>query len=187
MILQTHTHVLHDHDLTLRPMTEADWDILLAWNNDPEVLYYAEGDDITSRSLDDMQAIYRFVSQSGFCFVMEAIGQPVGECWLQQMNLERIQQKYPHADCRRIDLMIGEKGLWGQGYGTRTIRLLVRFAFEQERADYVFGCDIADYNLRSQKAFQKVGFSLDTTILQSAGGKAQACFDYVLSRADFSS
>jgi hypothetical protein len=25
-------------------MVEADWGLLLKWNNDPEVLYYAEGD-----------------------------------------------------------------------------------------------------------------------------------------------
>ena len=43
---------------------------------------------------------------------------PIGECWLQQMNLERILQRYPKADSRHIDSMIGVKELWGQGLGT---------------------------------------------------------------------
>jgi RimJ/RimL family protein N-acetyltransferase len=102
------------------------------------------------------------------------------------MNLERILQRYPDQDCRRIDLMIGEKTLWGKGLGTRTIRLLTRFAFEQEKVDYVFGCDIADYNPRSQKAFQKAGYQIATRIEQSLGSKAQYLYDFVLSQAAYS-
>ena len=98
-------------------MTEDDWDILLKWNSDPEVLYYSEGDNITSRNLEEVQGIYRWVSQTAFCFMIEVGGMPIGECWLQRMNLERILEKYPNADCRRIDLMIGEKAFWGQGLG----------------------------------------------------------------------
>jgi len=36
-------------------MTEGDWDLLLKWNNDPDVLYRAEEDDITSRTLHEVQ------------------------------------------------------------------------------------------------------------------------------------
>jgi RimJ/RimL family protein N-acetyltransferase len=181
--LRTHDITLRDGDLVLRPMTEADWDILLTWNNDPEVLYYAESDDVTSRTLEDMRGIYCAVSQTGFCFMIELDRQPIGECWLQRMNLERIARKYPGADCRRIDLMIGAKASWGRGYGTRVIVLLTRFAFEHEHADYVFGCDVADYNLGSQKVFQKAGYQLDGRCEQPDGSKARFCFDFVVSRA----
>ena len=34
------------------------------------------------------------------------------------MNLQRIVAQFPDKDLRRIDLMIGEKELWGCGYGT---------------------------------------------------------------------
>src|SRR5262249_61705775 len=127
-------------------MTEDYLDILLKWNSDPEVLYYSEGDNITSRNMEDVQEMYRWVSQTAFCFMIEVSGMPIGECWLQQMNLERILEKYPNADCRRIDLMIGEKAFWGQGLGTEVIRLLTELAFEREKADLVFGCEVADYN-----------------------------------------
>ncbi len=40
--LRTHDIHLSDGPLHLRPMTEDDWDTLLPWNNDPEVLYYIE-------------------------------------------------------------------------------------------------------------------------------------------------
>ncbi len=185
--LHKHDVRLQDANLVLRPMTENDWDILLKWNNDPDVLYYAEGDDVTARSLEDIQTIYRHVCANSLCFIIEWNGQPIGECWLQRMNLDRIKQKYPDKDCRRIDLMIGEKNLWGRGIGTRAIRLLVKLAFAQEGADMVFGCDIADYNLRSQRAFQNVGFVLDATHERSEGSKATFEYDYILRRADFKS
>ena len=185
MELREHTITLRQYPLVLRPLTEGDWDILLEWNNDPEVLYYAEGDDLSSRSLEEVQAIYRSVSQSAFCFIIEESGQATGECWLQRLNLDRLLRLYPNADCRRIDLSIGNKTLWGRGIDTAVIRLLTHFAFTHEHADFVFGCDVADYNLASQKAFQKAGYQLHSTIPQAAGAKARFCLDFVLRRADF--
>jgi RimJ/RimL family protein N-acetyltransferase len=113
MELRLHTFTLKQESLVLRPLTEDDWNILLQWNSDPEVLYYAEGDDVTSRSLEEIQAIYRTVSQSAFCFIIEYEQQPIGECWLQNLYLDRLLHAHPNTDCRRIDLMIGNKQLWG--------------------------------------------------------------------------
>ena len=101
------------------------------------------------------------------------------------MNLERILQRYPAYDCRRIDLVIGDKALWGQGLGTEVIRLLSAFAFEKEGADLVFGCDIADYNPASRKAFQKAGYSVDAQREQLTGKKARYCYDLVLTREGY--
>ena len=111
--LKQHHITLQGERVTLRPMTEGDWDILLKWNSDPEVLYFSEGDDVKAYSLEQVQEIYRNTSQKAFCFTIELNGMPIGECWLQRMNLERILRRYPDLDCRRIDLMIGEKQLWG--------------------------------------------------------------------------
>lgn len=182
MKLREHQIILQGEKVFLRPMTEADWDILLKWNSDPDVLFYTEGDDIEAYNLQKVQEIYRHISQKAFCFIIEVDGNPIGECWLQQMNLERILRKYPELDCRRIDLMIGEKAFWGQGLGTEVIRLLTNFAFEQEGADLVFGCDIADYNLASLKAFQKIGYQIDSEIPQPLNNKARFRYDLVLKR-----
>lgn len=171
--------------IELRPMTEGDWNILTRWNNDPDVLYYAEGDDVTSRKLEEVQHIYRSVSHQAFCFIIELDQKPVGEGWLQRMNLKRILQRYPGLDCRRIDLTIGEKEYWGKGVGTETIRLLTEFGFSEQGADMIFGCDIADYNLRSLRAFQKVGYEIVAKIEQPAGRKANYVQDVALAREGF--
>ena len=99
-------------------MTEPDWDVILAWNNDPDVLYFSEGDDVRSRTLDEVHRIYRSVCSRAFCFIIEYEDRPIGECWLQEMNLQRIFKRYPGRDLRRIDIAIGEPQRWGRGLGT---------------------------------------------------------------------
>ena len=84
------------------------------------------------------------------------------------MNLQRIVAQFPDKDLRRIDLMIGEKELWGRGYGTEAIGLLVEFGFQKERADAIFAPVAAD-NHRSQRAFQKNGFTCHARIQEPDG------------------
>ena len=178
--LRSHDVVLADGDLALRPMTEDDWDVLLAWNNDPEVLYYAEGGDVTRRTLAEVQAMYRGVSRNAYVFVAELEGVPVGECWLQRMNLERILSRFPpETDLRRIDLTLGERALWGRGLGTRTVALLTTFAFETCKVAAVFACDVADYNPASRRVFEKNGYLEYQAVAQPSGAKAKAVFDLV--------
>jgi RimJ/RimL family protein N-acetyltransferase len=169
----------------LRPLTEGDWDVLYRWNNDPQVLYYAEGDETTARSRQEVQDLYCWVCQKAFCFLIEADGVPVGECWLQEMNLHRVLRRSLYLDCRRIDLMIGEKAYWGHGIGTAAIRLLTAFGFEQCGADVIYGCDIADYNVRSRKAFQRVGYALVGEIRGEPGDKTRVCYDLALTKKAF--
>ena len=180
--LKTHNITLQGKRVVLRAMTEHDWEVLLKWNRDPEVLYFAEGDNVSQYRLEEVQKIYRSVSQNAFCFIIELNKAPIGECWLQKMNLERILTRHAGQDCRRIDLMIGEKALWGQGLGTETIRLLAKFGFERERADAIFACDVADHNIRSIRAFQKAGFAVYATVPQPPTNKARNRYDLILTR-----
>jgi RimJ/RimL family protein N-acetyltransferase len=185
--LRQHDVHLQDGTLSLRPMTEDDWDLLQPWHNDPEVLYYSEGDDVTSRGLDEIQEIYRGVSQHAFVFMAVLEGRAIGDGWLQEMNLERILTRYPKPmDLRRIDLQIGERSLWGQGWGTRMIGLLTRFGFEVCRADAIFGCCVADYNPRSRRAFARNGYVVDQVIPEAPGRKAKEIYDMVLGRREWS-
>lgn len=182
MILCEHSITLHGALVTLRPMTEDDWGLLLMWNSDPEVLYFSDGDDVSGYDLETVQSIYRSVSQNAICFIVELRGQPIGEGWLQRMNMDRILAKYPAEDCRRIDLVIGEKQFWGQGLGTDTIRTLTRFGFESEKADLIFGL-VSDYNERSWRAFQKVGYEVHDIIPDPPGMKSKVSYDLVISQA----
>jgi RimJ/RimL family protein N-acetyltransferase len=149
------------------------------------VLYFSEGADVSSYTLEQVQEIYRGISQKAFCFIVEVDGQPVGEGWLQEMNLARILDRYPGKDCRRIDLLIGERRLWGRGIGSEMIRLITAFGFLQEKADIIFGIEIADYNPRSLRAFQKSGYEVVETIAYPERGKSKHGYDVMLTRERF--
>ena len=111
---------------------------------------------------------------------IEVDSEPVGECWLQGMNLDRVAEAHPGADVRRIDLALA-KAAWGRGIGSAAIALLVEFVFGTAGADFVYAMDIADYNPRSRRAFERAGFALATTHLHESG-KARETYDFALSR-----
>jgi RimJ/RimL family protein N-acetyltransferase/mannose-6-phosphate isomerase-like protein (cupin superfamily) len=154
--MREHDVHLRGERVVLRPMTEDDWEHVLAWNADPEVLMWSDG-TAKIRPEDDTKDIYRSVSRFAFVFIIEHEGEPIGECWLQQMNLPEFLSAYPGKDLRRIDLMIGRKDLWGQGLGTDTIQTLAKFGFEQQGVDGIFGI-VESENIRSRRAFEKAGF-----------------------------
>ena len=183
--LKTHTVHLHTPRLRLRPVTQTDWGTLLRWNQDPHVLYYADASDTTAYTLDQIKRIYSAISQAAFCFMAELEGQPLAEAWLQQMNLSRIIEAHPEQDCRRIDLSIGEKQHWNKGQGPEIIGALVDFGFTGQRADLIFGCDIADYNPRSRAAFARAGFRVVAETAQPPGGKARSACHMCISRAEW--
>jgi len=177
MTIRPHHVTLRGEKVVLRPMSEDDRPTLLRWNSDPEVLYFSEGNEVQSYTLEQVQAIYRGVSQAAFCFIAEVRGQPIGEGWLQEMNLPYLRERHAGEDCRRIDLVIDEKTLWGKGVGSEMIALLTRFGFEGEHADVIYGCGIADYNPRSLRAFQKNGYEIVEKIAEPPGMKAKFCYD----------
>ena len=179
--LRIHEVTLRGEHLVLRPMTEADWDVLVRWNTDPEVLWFTEGDDVPTRTLEQVQRIYRGVSQQAICYIAELAGIPIGEGWLQEMNERRILDEYPGRDVRRIDLAIGEKRRWGQGFGTEMIRLLARLAFEEEGADLLV-CFTGGHNPRSRRAFEKAGFRVLRTVPAPDSVKTAFTYDLVLTR-----
>ncbi len=160
--LREHDVHLQGERVTLQPMTEEGWPWLLAWNADPEVLIWSDGVD-EPRPEEETKDIYRSVSLFAYNFIIEYEGEPIGECWLQKMNLPDLVERFPGRDLRRIDLSIGRKEVWGQGLGTDVLKTLVRFALEMERADGVFGM-VEKYNPRSRRTFEKAGFAGPTGI-----------------------
>jgi RimJ/RimL family protein N-acetyltransferase len=190
-IIKTHDITLYGgtgkFDIVLRPLNDELLPLLYKWNADPEVLYWTEGgeDIIRSYTPDTVHDIYGGVSQNAACFIIEVNGTPVGECWLQKMNLPDVKAMYPHSlDVRRIDMMIGEKAYWGNGIGTAFIRMLKEYAFEGEHVD-VLHCFNEDYNPRARRVWEKNGFTLALTepLPQPQKGKFQ--YHYRFTRQEY--
>lgn len=190
-IIKTHDITLYggtDKPLVLRPLCDSDLPLLYQWNADPQVLYWTEGGEAgrdISYGPELVRAIYGGVSQHAFCFLVEYDGRPVGECWLQKMNLPAVLQMYPETmDVRRIDMALGEKDCWGRGIGTAFVGMLVDFAFCGEHVD-VLHCFCEDYNIRSCRLWEKHGFTriLEEPLPASRKGKIQ--YHYRLTRQEY--
>ena len=71
-----------------------------------------------------------------------------------------------------------EKGR-GKGYGTDAVRSMVRYAFDTLRLHCVYA-EILEYNIPSQKLFQKCGFTKDGVLRARAykNGKYVDVFSY---------
>ena len=180
-----HDITLKGEKVVLRPLTEDDWPFLAKWGRDPEVLWFTEGDDVAEYSLEDIQGIFRSVSRTAFCFVIEHGGRPIGEGWLQRMNIKAISDRHPGMDLRRIDLSIGEKELWGKGLGGEAIALLTRFGFEGEKADAIFGL-VGGQNRRSVRAFMGQGYAVSRVTEEPyPATKSRFHYELVLWRGDW--
>jgi RimJ/RimL family protein N-acetyltransferase len=187
-IIKSHDVTLYggnEHDIILKPLCDEHLPLLYKWNSDPEVLYWTEGDDVLSYDEDSVHDIYGSVSQNALCFLIEVDAKPIGDCWLQKMNIPEVLAKYDNkTDVRRIDMCIGEKDYWNKGIGTAFVRMLVDYAFNGEYAD-VLHCLIGDYNTRSRRVWEKNGFSLVFVKEDKNSKKTKYEYQYALTKEQF--
>ena len=171
-VIRTHSVVLTEqfpeYTITLRPATDADIPLLASLNQDPRALALSdsEGEPYTEETV---RHIWGYVSTLAECFIVEVDGKPVGDTWLQRMNMAEILKRFPvGTDVRRIDVSIGLPEYWGRGIGTRFVGMLVKHAFETEHADVIhWWCSRS--NTRSSRVCQKNGFSFEWEKLQEDG------------------
>jgi RimJ/RimL family protein N-acetyltransferase len=75
--------------------------------------------------------------------------QPIGNCGFHNID----------GRCRsaEVGLFIGEKELWGQGYGTEVMQLLLKHAFETLNLNRL-SLDVYETNPGAIRAYEKAGF-----------------------------
>lgn len=71
-----------------------------------------------------------------------------------EIGLEGV--KWNHGDTF-VGISIGEQELWGKGFGTDAMRVILRFAFTELNLHRV-SLDVFDYNARAVRSYEKVGF-----------------------------
>jgi len=186
-IIKTHDVTLYggnDVDIILRPLCDEHLPLLYKWGGDPEVVYWSDTGNVNDFDEESVRSIYGSVSQNGLCFLAEIDQYPIGNFWLQKMNISEVSALYPGLDVRRIEAEIGEKEHWGRGIGTEIVHMLIDYAFYGENVD-VLHCFSADYNLRSQKTLLKQGFVLCGEEVVENSLRAKKEYHYRLTRQEF--
>jgi aminoglycoside 6'-N-acetyltransferase len=150
-----------DGSLTIRSLEHTPEDIahLARWLSDERVLAYYEGRDNPHDEARVMQVFYAELPAEEVPCIVEWEGRPVGYIQFYPIDQEGLT-KYGYAAGRSVfgtDQFIGEPDLWGQGIGTRMLRMMIAYLFELEGAEAVV-VDPLQQNERAIRAYEKCGF-----------------------------
>ncbi len=159
--LRTHDFTLQNGDLLLRTLRRDDFRYLRRWGRDRKVMCTLFPDKPGAGLLQRvmkwllspriLELVFGGISQAGYSFFIESNGRAVGitGAWCVEEQ-ERVW---------RVPIVIGEKSIWGMGYGTRAIRLLTEFLTRELQAGVIVAGDILETNERSLRLFRSCGFA----------------------------
>jgi RimJ/RimL family protein N-acetyltransferase len=139
----------------LRPLEPEDVELIHRWHEDIELRRLGGS---LPRSLAEARARYEArrseKGQETFLFVICLLedGRRIGD-----MNLFEIDRVNGSA---ALGIEIGERNLWGMGYGTEAVDALLDFAFGELRLERVWLSTAAN-NVRAQRSYEKSGFVVE--------------------------
>lgn len=148
--------------LTLMPLRDKHLPFLIKWNQDSEIIRWVETDPSRKLTKEEIRNIYITASKDSLCFLIVFKNQPIGECWLQPMNIAKIIRQHPGVCVGRIDLMIGENNFQNAGIGTIVVDMLTEYASDSQLYGVLYGFMRMD-NMRSRSVFRKNGYKLQMT------------------------
>jgi len=142
-------------DLTFRPATLEDSDMILAWRNEPATVPWMARPEPIARI--DHEAWFRSRIESDDClfWIILADGEPVG-----QIRYDRIDE--PSACKNSMNLTAAAHG---RRIGTRALRMGDDLVFELGFADRIVGHPHAE-NERSIRMLERVGYIREGEVLR---------------------
>jgi len=155
--------MIYAHRIRLRKATRTDLPDFVRWLNDPEVrqgisLYLPISPEEEDRWFENM--LERPIEEQPLVIEMRE-----GEDWRLIGNCGLFQFNY-RSRSAEFGIVIGDKTVWNQGYGTEATRLVLRHAFHTLNLYRVFLRVLAN-NPRARRAYEKAGFTLEGTLRQA--------------------
>jgi diamine N-acetyltransferase len=140
--------------IRLRAVTRDDLPKFAEWLNDPEVIA-----GLMVRipfSLEDEQQWFEGLSKLPQAERPLAIEIPEGESWrmIGNTSFHDIQSVERMAE---FGIMIGDKSVWSQGYGSETTWLMLQHGFETLNLNRIY-LRVYESNPRAVRAYEKVGY-----------------------------
>jgi RimJ/RimL family protein N-acetyltransferase len=138
----------------LRAIERSDLPAFVNWLNDPEVseflmLYSPLSNEQEERWFKDV------LEQPAYNQPM-AIEVRDGESWITAGNCSFHVQDW-RVRSAELGIFIGEKGYWGQGYGSEVMRLLLDHGFHILNLNRIY-LRVYENNHRAIRAYEKAGF-----------------------------
>jgi RimJ/RimL family protein N-acetyltransferase len=160
---QQMTHIRGD-EVLLRPLQEGDLEeSLRVWTPELRHMYggslTAPAGPIEERRRGKRAWFDRVQrGEEGHCFAIEVDGRHIGFAILDGFDEPGRRARWRGG--------IENSEYWGRGYGTETIRLMLRYAFETLELHRV-DLRVAEYNVRAIRCYEKCGFRREGVLRDS--------------------
>jgi RimJ/RimL family protein N-acetyltransferase len=140
-------------EITLRDVEVADFEVIMKWFNNPPLKEAVRAENFWP-TLSDLQHTYWPIWQARdpkthVLLIVLLNGEPIGEVGYRIPD--------PPGHTAEVDIKIGETSVWGRGYGTTAMQLLIDRLFANSRLDRIISRP-GDWNLRSIALFKRLGF-----------------------------
>lgn len=151
--------MIHKNDLLIRLMKREDFDVMVKWLNDQDVLeFYEEPPSnlvlVTKKYGPRVEGKHNVVP----CIV-EYKNEPIGYIQFYEIRVEELEKYgYPiNQNIYGIDQFIGEAQLWGKGIGTSMIQLMLNYLRNNKGASKVV-LEVKKNNHKAISSYKKCGF-----------------------------
>lgn len=146
--------VLDGGGVLLRALAEDDVPLLTRWLFDPDILHWLQlSEDPPELSTEEaVRERYEKMQADPFTetWRIDTLeGRPLGQ--IELLDIHPLQRR------AEIHLSIGEKDVWGRGYGAKAVRRLLARAFDDLHLRRVFAM-ADDDNVRVIRCFERCGF-----------------------------
>lgn len=145
--------MLYGERVRLRGIEREDIPTFVRWFNDPEVRSYLLMYEPMSKAKEERWFESHLEKMNEFLYAIEA---PVEGNWVHIGNIGLHQVDWKNRTAI-FGIVLGEKSLWGQGYGTDATRTMLRFAFCELNLHRV-ELEVFDFNPRAVRCYEKAGF-----------------------------
>jgi RimJ/RimL family protein N-acetyltransferase len=146
--------IIYSERIRLRAVEREDVKKFCAWVNDPEVTHHLTL--YLPMSVVDEENWFDSLSKRDQAEKPLAIEVRNGDGWKMIGNCG-VFGIDPISRLGELGIMIGEKDEWDKGYGTATMRLLLRHCFDTLNLNRVYLHVYAE-NVRGKRAYEKAGF-----------------------------
>jgi RimJ/RimL family protein N-acetyltransferase len=146
--------------LYLRPLDEDDLDRCLRWINDPEIVVTLGRRTPMSRTTEREWLLGQYKDDRNLAL---AIVLKDGDRHVGNTGLHAIA---PVDRSAEFGLMIGEKDVWGEGYGPEAGRLILDHGFRQLGLHRIC-LRVFSFNERAQRVYAKLGFVREGALRES--------------------
>ncbi len=149
--LRQNRPVLRGERVILRSPQPADRQDRLAYGRSPEFrkMVGADARVVPPLTAEEVEAWYEQMERDTLHWVIEYEGRCIGTARLHALDTFHRRARYAVG--------IFDPALWGQGLGTETTRLVLRYAFEELRLHRV-DARVLDHNQRAIACYAKCGF-----------------------------